>query len=649
MAIEITSGDIFTNEQLGKHAKIYAGPGAGKTHFLVENVKHIITTYPLVAQSRQRKVLCITYTNAAVDEIKRRLDRYADSVEAYTIHGFIIEHIIKPFQQDLQQIMQGDFGIAVSEKGQITSQVEGLGILHGVDKDEMFQYIIDITSEANKPDYSKKIMGDISIDIDAYSSDPVKFAARCTSKKFKASSRIAEQHILPIKEYVWSVIRKLTHDEILYFGYQILEKNHTALYATRVRFPFVFVDEFQDTNPLQTKLINMIGEKSTVIGIIGDLAQSIYSFQGAKPSQFAGFALDSGRELVEYVINRNRRSTANIVNFCNYLRQSDINISQISMKPYADEVIKQQTEDKKVHFITGSGDMEMSRISQIVADGGVVLTRTWAAAFAYISGVTQPQIQCLSRIYNSYFTSPIDIRRDIEEHNFVTWVRAFKFIFSLWNGFRTGSFVDVLRSFSYYWSIEPKLITPKLISHIKGLSTCIFEGLSDSTTDKITTNVIDDFNAKTADPQFSEIIKVLGSDFKIPVFDDADREDLKNNVNGLNWQTSYKLFTEVFSVGSKYMTVHQAKGLEWEKVVVSLTPNSRSNRDNITLNHMFQNPQLLAEDAAQEFTRMYYVACSRAKEDLYIHLPGGFDRCIIETALSNFTTTSGQNIDYEFI
>lgn len=272
MAVEITSGDIFTNEQLGKHAKIYAGPGAGKTHFLVENVKHIVTTYPLVAKSRQRKVLCITYTNAAVDEIKRRLDRYADSVEAYTIHGFIIEHIIKPFQQDLQQIMQGDFGIAVSEKGQITSQVEGLGILHGVDKGEMFQYIINITSEANKPDYSKKIMGDISIDIDAYSSDPVKFAARCTSKKFKASSRIAVQHILPIREYVWSVIRKLTHDEILYFGYRILEKNHTALYATRVRFPFVFVDEFQDTNPLQTKLTNMIGEKSTVIGIIGDLA-----------------------------------------------------------------------------------------------------------------------------------------------------------------------------------------------------------------------------------------------------------------------------------------------------------------------------------------------------------------------------------------
>ena len=38
MASEMTSGDIFTPEQLLYHAKVYAGPGAGKTHFLVENI-----------------------------------------------------------------------------------------------------------------------------------------------------------------------------------------------------------------------------------------------------------------------------------------------------------------------------------------------------------------------------------------------------------------------------------------------------------------------------------------------------------------------------------------------------------------------------------------------------------------------------------
>ena len=86
----ITSGNILDEHQLKRHSKIYAGPGAGKTYFLVENVKNIITRNEAIAKSKARKVLCITYTNAAVDEIRRRLERYADYVEAYTIHGFII-------------------------------------------------------------------------------------------------------------------------------------------------------------------------------------------------------------------------------------------------------------------------------------------------------------------------------------------------------------------------------------------------------------------------------------------------------------------------------------------------------------------------------------------------------------------------------
>lgn len=649
MAVEITSSDIFTPEQLAMHSKIFAGPGAGKTHFLVENVKNIVATHPYVAKSRARKVLCITYTNAAVDEIVRRLDRYADSVEIHTIHGFIIEHIIKPFQQDLREIISEEFGITVNGNGKITSQVEGLGILHGVDKAEIFKHIADKTAETTELSYSKKIMGDVQVKIADYLQDAAVFAAKKADKKLSASSRIADTHILPIKEYIWSVVKKLTHDEILYFGYRILERNHTALYATRVKFPFIFVDEFQDTNPLQTMLIKLIGAKSTAIGIIGDIAQSIYSFQGAKPSQFADFAMSGDRKLAQYVINDNRRSTANIVNFCNYLRQSDSNVSQCSRKPYLDDAVKLKTEAKKVHFIIGESDTAKTQIAEILADGGVVLTRTWAAAFSYIRGITPEQVDCLKKIYNSYYTSPIDIRRDIEEHNFVTWVKAFKCIFGLWDGYRTGAFINVLKAFSIYVDIDHKKITPKSISLIKKFSGDLFAGLTEDTTDKTTAHIIESFNALVIEKPYSELMDVLGAGFKISVFDDADRDDLKANVLSLNWQTSYKLFTEVFSAGSKYMTVHQAKGLEWEKVVVSLTPNKASNKDNITLDIMYNRPCLLEEQAAQEFTRMYYVACSRAKEDLYIHLPNGFPSNIIDNAIGAFIFKSGQQIEFEIV
>ena len=99
------------------------------------------------------------------------------------------------------------------------------------------------------------------------------------------------------------------------------------------------------------------------------------------------------------------------------------------------------------------------------------------------------------------------------------------------------------------------------------------------------------------------------------------------------------------------MTVHQAKGREWEKVIVALEPNSRSNRDNTTLSSMFSNPKLLNEGNAEEFTRMYYVACSRAKVDLYIHLKNNSDATALQVALNNYNQTHEDNrkIDYEIL
>ena len=150
------------------------------------------------------------------------------------------------------------------------------------------------------------------------------------------------------------------HNEILYFGYRILENNPTALYALRVKFPFIFVDEFQDTNPLQTLLVKLIGQKSTRIIVVGDIAQSIYSFQGAKPSDFNDFCIDVENDVL-YSINGNRRSTENVVNFCNFLRQSEKNIIQNSIKIYDSEEIKKETESKKIHFLLGDS-IESKRI-----------------------------------------------------------------------------------------------------------------------------------------------------------------------------------------------------------------------------------------------------------------------------------------------
>lgn len=645
MAIEMTSGDIFTPEQLEKHAKVYAGPGAGKTHFLVENVKNIITTNSLITHSRMRKVLCVTYTNAAVDEIKRRLDMFTEHVEVYTIHSFIIEHIIQPFQQDLRGIMESDFGIEVGSKGKISSQIEGLGILHGIDKNEIYDFIRKMNPlefSDHEFGYSKKAMGEVEVNNDSFVSSIIEGSSRHIG--LKAPSKIDERHVVPIKKYIWSIVRKLTHNEILYFGYRILETNPTALYTIRVKFPFMFIDEFQDTNPLQTLLIKLIGQKSTVVGVVGDMAQSIYSFQGAQPTDFKNFFIEGSRELREYVINGNRRSTENVVNFCNFLRQSDNEVIQVSVRPYDTEEKKVRSEAKKVHFLIGNSQTIYSTIQNILKDNGVVLTRAWAAAFDYIQGVDEPQAKLLKSIYNSYYNSPIQLRDEIAEHNNVTWVRAFRFIFNLWESYINGSFIDVIQALKLYVTIDIEKITPKAIFQIKGLSNNTFSEVNEQS---YTCEIINKFNTEIAKPDFAILREtLLGCDFTIPLFDDLDNEKLTTAVAGLFWGTSYKLFTEVFSENSKYMTAHQAKGLEWDKVVVSVTPNKF---DKIKISDLYASPQLMNENPADEFTRMYYVACSRAREDLYIHISDGGLISNIQAAINAYTEKIGKKIIYELI
>ncbi len=164
-----------------------------------------------------------------------------------------------------------------------------------------------------------------------------------------------------------------------------------------------------------------------------------------------------------------------------------------------------------------------------------------------------------------------------------------------------------------------------------------FTGLTDASA---TVSIIEALSTRMSDGKYKLLLsEFLGDDFSVPIFDEYDlnsesKRTIKfiENLRKLNWATSYKLFTEVFSQDSSYMTVHQSKGLEWEKVIVSVEP---AGFDKTEISNVYTNPQILQETSAEEFVRMYYVACSRAKEDLYIHLPAGFDESLIKSAIKN--------------
>lgn len=153
MAHQISSSEdlhIYNND---KHLRIFAGPGAGKTHLLVENIKLMVQNSSKL-KSQLRKILCITYTNNAVEQISNRLGTYNDKVVVSTIHSFINEYVIKPNQIQLRKIIYEECGVEITTNKAISSVQEGFHVLSGHSKETIYQYLEEKHPELTQDQYS---------------------------------------------------------------------------------------------------------------------------------------------------------------------------------------------------------------------------------------------------------------------------------------------------------------------------------------------------------------------------------------------------------------------------------------------------------------------------------------------------------------
>ena len=107
------------------------------------------------------------------------------------------------------------------------------------------------------------------------------------------------------------------HDDVLFFGYQILKQHPFVAKVLLAKFPYLVIDEFQDCSPIQIEIFKTLGLEGVTTGIIGDSHQSIYKFQGADFNQFSNFHLPN---IQEYKLNENRRSSNEIIDLLNSIR-----------------------------------------------------------------------------------------------------------------------------------------------------------------------------------------------------------------------------------------------------------------------------------------------------------------------------------------
>lgn len=320
--IGIESGDKLGD--IEHHFRVLAGPGAGKTHWLVNHIKEVLHTSERLDKSR--KVACITYTNTAVEIIRDRLGSSSNQVEVSTIHSFLYRHVIKPYLHFIANEYSFDMSKLDGHDDLIISRTlvnawinehSNKRAIDGSYTQKQIQgrFILGIMNWLSSMTYKKNNLGQLVLEI-----DHSKAVCYIKGKRIdvpRILRNLLEKDLEVLKKLYWSRGR-LNHDDVLFFSIKIIESFPFVLDVLRAKFPYFFIDEFQDSNPIQVELLRQIGAKDTIVGIIGDKAQSIFQFQGANPEQFSDFQLEGIRN---YKIDRNRRSTQEVINLLNHIRR----------------------------------------------------------------------------------------------------------------------------------------------------------------------------------------------------------------------------------------------------------------------------------------------------------------------------------------
>jgi DNA helicase-2/ATP-dependent DNA helicase PcrA len=98
--------DVASLMDIERDFKIYAGPGSGKTTWLVSHLENVLKKSKRLGKTG--RIACITYTNVAAEELLSRLQCNKDRFDISTIHSFLYRNIIKPFSYLIEKDDQGD-------------------------------------------------------------------------------------------------------------------------------------------------------------------------------------------------------------------------------------------------------------------------------------------------------------------------------------------------------------------------------------------------------------------------------------------------------------------------------------------------------------------------------------------------------------
>ena len=295
---------------------VIAGAGSGKTRVLTYRIAHLIGS-----GVDGFSILALTFTNKAAREMKNRIATLVGESEAKNLW-------MGTFHSVFARLLRAD--------GHHLGFPSNFSIYDTQDSQRLISSIIK-EMELDKDVYKYK---EIQQRISSFKNNLITVKAYFQNPELQEADAIARRPRIGdiYKEYVDRCFRAgaMDFDDLLLRTNELLSRFPEVLLKYQERFRYILVDEYQDTNHSQYLIVRALSDRFQNICVVGDDAQSIYSFRGANIDNMLNFQRDYDGVAV-YRLEQNYRSTATIVNAANSVIAK--NRDQLEKKVWTDNVV----------------------------------------------------------------------------------------------------------------------------------------------------------------------------------------------------------------------------------------------------------------------------------------------------------------------
>ena len=277
---------------------VSAGAGSGKTRLLTYRIAYLITECKVPAH----KILAITFTNKAANEMKERIEKIAPDGELVTVSTFhsFCARMLRTYASF------------------IPNYKENFTIYSDNDTSKLMK---DIFKEMNISD--ENIKDEFKHNISVIKNDNMSIEEYV--KIFKYDSTIIEFERF-YRTYQNELIKNnaMDFDDLLINFYNLISTNQEVLDSIQNKYTYFSVDEFQDTNKIQYDIVKLLASKTRNVLIVGDEDQSIYGWRGANIDNIFNFTKDFPDAKI-FKLEQNYRSTKKILDRANLIIKNNRN------------------------------------------------------------------------------------------------------------------------------------------------------------------------------------------------------------------------------------------------------------------------------------------------------------------------------------